>query len=395
MPSAGSSLQEIRRIDRSAFNMSEGLRAGAFVSAPLLLGIATGQMEFVYTALGALFLTNSQGPRTGPTPVRLLFVACFIEALAFGIGTLAGTTGWLAIPLTGIGVFLGLMLGIYRGWGSVAMLTAINFAVGVGLLGGSVTAAGDRLVFSLLGGLWAFAGIELRQFFVSRRVTPRSVVDAPLGSPTGSGSIEFQPRKSWMQSDAFKHAAIVGAAAMIGHSVGLVLGLPRDFWIVVTIIIALRPTIGETFTSTSLIVLGTAIGAIIAASVTLTITNDYLLWTLLLAFSIGLFATRNMNVGLTQVFLTPLIIILLNILYPGQWQLAEARILDVAIGGAISLLTVYLLWVRRAAQRALSPTHGVPPSAGGISPSSQQEAADFVSRTARNTYCECSGTTVR
>jgi uncharacterized membrane protein YccC len=174
-----------------------------------------------------------------------------------------------------------------------------------------------------------------------------------------------------MQSDAFKHAAIVGPAAMVGHSVGLVLGLPRDFWIVVTIIISLRPSIGETFTSTSLIVLGTAIGAIIAASVTLTITNDYLLWALLLAFSIGLFATRNMNVGLTQVFLTPLIIILLNILYPGQWQLAEARILDVAIGGAISLLTVYLLWVRRAAQRALSPTHGVPPSAEEISPSSQ------------------------
>jgi hypothetical protein len=49
-----------------------------------------------------------------------------------------------------------------------------------------------------------------------------------------------------------------------------------------------------------------------------------------------------------QIFLVPFVIILINIIYPGQWQLAEIRIVDVVIGGAIVVLTVYLLGIRTA-----------------------------------------------
>ena len=52
----------------------------------------------------------------------------------------------------------------------------------------------------------------------------------------------------------------------------------------------------------------------------------------------------RVNVILTQIFLVPFIIILLNIYYPGDGGgiLSFIRILDVAIGGAIAVTMVYL-----------------------------------------------------
>jgi Fusaric acid resistance protein-like len=364
---ARDALAEMKRIDRSAFNLPEGLRAGAFVCAPLLLGIVTGQLQLVYTTLAALLLTNTQGPHSSQTPIRPLFAACFIEAVAFGLGTLVGTTGWVSVPLIGIGIFLALTIAAFRGWGWVAMSTAIFFAVGVGLPGGSVAAAGDRLIFALPGSLWAFSGILSRHVWISHR-----------GSAARSKDLLSQVPPT-TRSESINHAVTVAAVSAIGHGIGLALDLPRGFWIVVTIIIALRPRLGPTVSTTSLIVIGTAVGAVIAASVTLTISGDYLLWAMLLAFSVALFATRAMNLGLTQVFITPFIIILLNIIYPGQWQLAEVRILDVAIGGAISMLTVGLFWVRRHPPWVRHATLGAPPKAGENPPARA---------TARKIYCD-------
>jgi uncharacterized membrane protein YccC len=337
-------LEDVTRIDRSAFSINVGLRAGIFVSAPLLLGLLTGQKELVYSTLGAWFLTNAAGPRTAPTPLKLVFVACFTEAFAFGLGTLSSTTGFIAILLIGIGVFLAMLLGAKPGWAQVGTFTAIFFAVGVGLPGGSISDAGDRLVLSLLGGLWGFLGIGLRSYFASRRKSRSGV-----GSSSKNALAETISKTKSLtnQSDAIKRAMTVGAASAVGLAVGLLLGLPRDFWIVVTIILALRPSIPATINFSSMIVVGTLAGTLIAALITFEALNDYLLWVFLLAFSLAFYATRGMNLGLSQVFMTPFIIVLLNILYPGHWQLAELRILDVAIGGALAVLTALILENRR------------------------------------------------
>jgi hypothetical protein len=341
------SFKAITRIDRSAFSLPTGIRAGCFISAPLLVGLVTGQKDFLYTTLGALLLTNTEGPRTISAPLRILLVACFTEGVAFGVGTLAGTTGFLAVPLVGIGVFVALLAALRPTWAPVGTWTAVTFAVGVGLPGGSVSISGVRLVFSLLGALWGLTGVGLHRL-ISTRIrhgNPQGVRSST--GPTATQPGILRPGAHLVRSEAFKHAVIVGVASTIGHGIGISLGLPRDYWIVATIILALRPSIGETLSFTTMIVGGTLIGAVIAATVTLGVSEDYALWVLMLCIAVALYATRGVNFGLTQVFFTPFVVVLLNILYPGQWQLAETRILDVAIGGAISVVSVYLLSVRR------------------------------------------------
>ena len=70
---------------------------------------------------------------------------------------------------------------------------------------------------------------------------------------------------------------MIGIASALGYTIGLVLGLPRDFWIVVTIIVAvtLRPNGSPIVTFTSMMIIGTTVGTLIAAVILLETTNFY------------------------------------------------------------------------------------------------------------------------
>jgi hypothetical protein len=324
--------KEIRRLDKSAFNLPVGLRAAAFVIAPIIVGFATQQPATLFVSLGAVFLTFTE--RFIPTiSSRMLLLVCCTEAAAFGVGTLTATTGHVLSPiLLGIGVFVALFAWSYTKWAAVGMFTAIVFAVGVGLPGYSIQSAGMRTFFSFIGTLWALLGIEIHRSVISHRIQ----LSEP-GSITGGGEKQSMPRL-----EALRSALLIGIASALGYTIGLVLALPRDFWIVITIIIVVRPNPNLTITFASMMVIGTIAGSIIAAVIILGTSNLYLLLALLFSFVAVLFAVIGVNVILMQIFLVPFIIILLSIYYPGQWYISLVRILDVAIGGAIAIAMVYL-----------------------------------------------------
>jgi hypothetical protein len=323
-------VKDIRRLDKSAFSLTTGFRAAAFAIAPIIVGFAIQQPALLLATLGAIFLTNTE-MQLPTIPSRILLAACFTEAVSFGLGTLAATTGHSLTPLLlGIAVFVALIARVSTKWAPVGTFTAIIFAIGVGLPGYSIQSASLRTLFSLIGMLWALIGVEIQRFALSHRTQLSWSESATNGQP--------MPRL-----DVLRSALMIGIASALGYAIGLVLGLPRDFWAAVTIIVAIRPNISATTTFTSMMVIGTIAGALIAAVITLENSNLYLLLALLFSFSVMVFATRGVNIILTQIFLVPFIIMILNIYYPGEWYLSFIRILDVAIGGAIAVAMVYLL----------------------------------------------------
>jgi uncharacterized membrane protein YccC len=207
------------------------------------------------------------------------------------------------------------------------------FAVGAGLPGASAGEAAVRLSLSLSGSLLALGGVELHRLVLSRR--------HPLGPRTAS------PGQQLSRRETVRSAILLGMISALGFWIGLALGLPRDFWVVLTIIVSVRPSLSLTVSFTSMMAGGTIIGALIAAAITLETSDAYVLLPLLFAFAVLMLASRGVNFGLVQVFLTPFIIILLNILYPGEWYLAFYRILEVGIGVVLAIIAVYLLSVRR------------------------------------------------
>ena len=249
--------KDIRRLDKSAFNLTVGLRAAAFVIAPIIVGFAIQQPALLFASLGAVFLTFTE--RFIPTiPSRMLLLVCCTEAVAFGVGTLTATTGHLLSPiLLGIGVFVALFAWSNTKWAAVGMFTAIVFAVGVGLPGYSIQSAGLRTFFSLIGTLWALLGIEIHRFVISHRI-----------QLSGPGNAAAGEKQSTPRLEALRSALLVGIASALGYTIGLVLGLPRDFWIVITIILAVRPNPNLTITFASMMVMGTMAGSTIAAVIT-------------------------------------------------------------------------------------------------------------------------------
>lgn len=322
-------VDNITRLDWSTFSLPTGIRAGAFVVLPFLLEPLIGYVSAAFAALAGMWLTNTDGPKSR-IPIWVLLVACFTESAAVGLGTLSGTTGAIAPLLVGVGVFLPMLVHGNPTWTRVGTFTAITFAVGVGLPGGS-DAAMQRTLFSLLGTLLVLMGIEMQRHFGNR-----------VGAARGIGALPV-PGDARLHPDALRNAVTVGTASAVGFSIGMALGLPRDFWVVITIILTVQPSFNATLTFTSGMLLGTIIGAILGAAVVIGTKDVFVQLLFLSAFAVLMFATRGVNLALVQVFLAPFIIVLLYVIYQGQANFAEARVEDVLVGGLISIVTVSVL----------------------------------------------------
>jgi uncharacterized membrane protein YccC len=154
------------------------------------------------------------------------------------------------------------------------------------------------------------------------------------------GALSDRLTSTFTRRFAIRLMACVGVAAVVSE----VLPLQRSYWVVLTVAIVLKPDFGSVFARAVQRGLGTVIGAVLGAVIIVLV--PYGLW-LLLPF--GLLAAllpygRSRNFGLNAVFLTPLVVVLIDLLAPGGWRLAEDRLVDTLLGCAIVLLIGYAPW---------------------------------------------------
>jgi uncharacterized membrane protein YccC len=122
------------------------------------------------------------------------------------------------------------------------------------------------------------------------------------------------------------------------------LPIPRPYWVLLTVAIVLKPDFGSVFTRAVQRGVGTVLGVLLGSLVLAVLPHD---WTLLVAMALAAAVlpwARGANFGLFSVFLTPLVILLLDLAVPGGSGLVVARLVDTLIGCAIVLLFGYLLW---------------------------------------------------
>jgi uncharacterized membrane protein YccC len=123
-----------------------------------------------------------------------------------------------------------------------------------------------------------------------------------------------------------------------------VLPLARSYWLVLTVVIILKPDYGSVFARAVQRAVGTIVGAVLGAVILALV--PYGPW-LLLPF--GVLAAllpyaRARNFGLVATFLTPLVVLLIDLLDQGGWHLAEARLVDTVIASLIVLVFGYAPW---------------------------------------------------
>lgn len=154
-----------------------------------------------------------------------------------------------------------------------------------------------------------------------------------------------------LDAAVFRHALRLGVTAAAAVAIYSTFGIREGYWVTLTVVVILKPYSGATFQRGLQRVFGTIVGGILAAIAAAMIHSPLIIAFLLFPLTVATLALQPINYGLFVFFLTPQVILMDNILHPGNWLLAIDRIENTAIGSTLALIGGYLLWPSREHQR--------------------------------------------
>lgn len=147
------------------------------------------------------------------------------------------------------------------------------------------------------------------------------------------------------QSTAFRHSLRMAITCAAGYLLAtLLLHGHHSYWIIMTIIIILKPAYSLTKQKNKDRLLGTIGGGIIGLLLLYFVHNKVVLFSFLVFFMLGTYTFNTLNYIVMVIFLTPYILILFHFLGIGALNLAGERLLDTAAGSVLAALASYILF---------------------------------------------------
>ncbi len=154
-----------------------------------------------------------------------------------------------------------------------------------------------------------------------------------------------------LDSVVLRHALRLGVTAAVAVIVYSVFGLKEGYWVTLTVVVILKPYSRDTFQRGVQRVVGTVFGGILAAVLASLIRTPLIMACVLFPLTVITISLQPLNYGFYAFFLTSQVVLMDNILEPGNWHLAIDRIQDTAIGGVLALIGGYVLWPSREHMR--------------------------------------------
>jgi uncharacterized membrane protein (TIGR01666 family) len=147
-----------------------------------------------------------------------------------------------------------------------------------------------------------------------------------------------------LHSDIFRHSLRVSIAATAGYILSHLLSLGHSYWILLTIIVILKPAYSLTKKRNYERVLGTVAGAVAGLIVLYFIHDNTILFVIMLVLMTGTYSFVRTNYLLAVIFMTPYILLLFHLLDSGHFKTIIAdRVIDTAIGSAIAFVANFFL----------------------------------------------------
>ena len=145
-------------------------------------------------------------------------------------------------------------------------------------------------------------------------------------------------------SNLFRHSLRFTVAMLFAFVLGTVLEIHNTYWILLTIIVIIRPNYGLTKERSKDRVIGTLIGAVIAIGIVL-ITQNTVVYTVLAIGSLTLaFALLQQNYKSAAALITISIVFVYSLMNPNAFEVIQYRVIDTIIGAVIALVANYTLW---------------------------------------------------
>ncbi|WP_339889176.1 FUSC family membrane protein [uncultured Flavobacterium sp.] len=145
-------------------------------------------------------------------------------------------------------------------------------------------------------------------------------------------------------SNLFRHALRFTVAMLFAYVLGTVLDIHNTYWILLTIIVIIRPNYGLTKERSKDRIIGTLIGAAIAIGIVL-LTQNVIVYGVLAIISLTLsFALLQQNYKSAAALITINIVFVYSLINPNAFEVIQYRVLDTIIGATISIVANYVLW---------------------------------------------------
>ncbi|MER5469391.1 FUSC family protein [Streptomyces sp. NPDC002685] len=153
---------------------------------------------------------------------------------------------------------------------------------------------------------------------------------------------------------ATRNVLLSGASWRYGTRLALCIGLgqvlvstvavPRSYWVALTITFVMKPDYGSVFSRALLRAIGTVVGLVVAAAVLTVVPRGW--WDVPVMMLLGplIPALTPRGYGYQTAAITPVILLLSDILNHQGTGLIVPRLVDSLIGCAIALVAGYLLW---------------------------------------------------
>ncbi|HTL07432.1 MAG TPA: FUSC family membrane protein [Chitinophagaceae bacterium] len=146
-----------------------------------------------------------------------------------------------------------------------------------------------------------------------------------------------------IKSDIFRHSLRVSIAATAGYVLSNFFTLGHSYWILLTIIVILKPAYSLTKKRNYQRVLGTMAGALAGVLMLYFIKDNTVLFFIMLLLMTGTYSFVRTNYLLAVIFMTPYVLLLFHLLNNGQFRsIITDRIIDTVIGSAIAFAANFL-----------------------------------------------------
>lgn len=149
-----------------------------------------------------------------------------------------------------------------------------------------------------------------------------------------------------LSSNTFRHALRMSIVLSMTYLVLMLINFSEFgiYWVLLTILVILKPGFGLTQERNLQRLIGTVIGGIIGAIILMLIPDPTIRFTLLIVFFFIAYSLFRINYIMAVIFMTPYVLIMLSFTGANTIEIAKERIFDTFIGGVIAFLSSYVIF---------------------------------------------------
>jgi uncharacterized membrane protein YccC len=142
-----------------------------------------------------------------------------------------------------------------------------------------------------------------------------------------------------LDSNIFRHSLRVSIATLAGYIISLFLPFGHGYWILLTVIVILKPSYSLSKKRNVERLIGTLVGALVGLMLIEFVKDRNVLFVLMILFMCGTYVFIRTNYLVSVTVMTPYVLLLFYLLYPTDFRsVISDRVIDTLIGSGLAFL---------------------------------------------------------